>query len=141
MFLFLDAAALSLVQESVKQKNTSIVKLELCKQELMTNEIEIHRSYAMKLEDLGKLNDLNAEHERDHFKQNIQTLTNEVRKWKEELKQSASVLGNTIRQNKEEKVRLNDEMHIAKISSEALKQEILTNHQELDRIRLELKLG
>jgi len=95
----------------------------------------------MKLEDLGKLNDLNAEHERDHFKQNIQTLTNEVRKWKEELKQSASVLGNTIRQNKEEKVRLNDEMHIAKISSEALKQEILTNHQELDRIRLELKLG
>jgi len=139
--MLLDAAALSLVQESLKQKNKSIVEIELRNQEQINNEIKIHRSYALKLEDLGKFKGMKTKRERDHIKQNIQTLHDENRNLKGELKQSASVLGNTIRQNKEEKVRHNDEMCIAKITSEALRQEILTNQQELDRIRLELKLG
>jgi len=141
--LFLDAAALLHIQETLKQKNKSIVEIKLRNEELMNDKIEIHRSYALKLGDVGKLKDLQlrAEGERDLLKQNMQQVKDENRKWKEELKHSATVLGSTIRQNKGEKSRLNDEIHIGKKTSEALRREILTNQQELDRMRIELKLG
>jgi len=123
-----------LIQETLKQKNKSIEEIELRNQELMNDKIEMTRSYALRLEDLGKLKEL-------ELKQSMQELREENRKWKEELKHSATVLGNTIQQNKEDKGRLNDEIDFSKKTSEALRREILTNQQELDRMRIELKLG
>jgi len=135
MFLFPDAAALLLTRENLKQKNKSIVEIELQNQELLKDKTENQKlevTNALRLEDLGKLN-YRAERELDHIKQNRQTLHDEIRKLKEELEHSATVLGNTIQQNNEEKGRLNDEIYLAKLTIEALRSKMQTNPQELDR--------
>jgi len=139
-----DAAAHVTIRRTLKLTKANVLQLEQLNHGLNNDINDLQRSFTLRLEELCSLKELEAECERDQFKQTIHKLKDEKENWKKEnenwkkeLKQSAVLLEKLYANYKDENDQLNSELLASKLTCEELRKEILTNQQELSKIKVE----